>query len=89
MLAVLSCAGSLGGSAGSSGRVLFGLFVFFPHPCPSRVLRRQRVSPSPSALGRGAGVGFLGVTPCLGSAQRGDAAGGWGPGEAEGTEGQR
>lgn len=32
MLAVLSCAGSLGGSAGSSGRVLFGLFVFFPIP---------------------------------------------------------
>lgn len=63
--------------------VLLGLFIFF-HPCPSRVLRRQKEPASPSAVARSAGVGT-----CVASAQQGDAAGGWRPAEPGGTAGQR
>lgn len=65
------------------------IVYFFPHPCPSRVLRRQQEPGSPSAVGRGAGADRLRVTACVASARQGGAAGGCGPGEAEGPAGQR
>lgn len=88
-MAVLSLCWEAGWLSGRLRWLRSPWIVYFFHLCPSRVLRRQQEPASPSAVARGAGVGPLGVTACVASAPQGDAAGGWGPGEAEETAGQR